>query len=1045
MTAPPAAKRTKGLASVQEVETGDLNWVEKGVTNKLCGLADDITLYNEIVDEQAALQMSVNEWIKLYQDTPIEAIYQLLAVIVKISGCPLVVSRNAIQQQAPFDQVFEELEEGPKDNAEVPYLAKSKEGKLVKARVLEFLQGLVQHSLHSLFTDAKLVGFFKNWFTTMSSSSFRPFRQVGTSLAFNFMAYLCDAYQQLESEKELALQQAPNRKSKATRIKKKAQLEPQALATQMALLSATLGGMFDTIFVKRCTDIEDSIRVEAMKGFGNWAQRCPTLFLDDKHLKHLNWRLSDKSSMVRMEAVNAITLLCKDDNLVIQFRHFVDSAKARILEMATKDVDSGVQRQAIKLLHVIHKRGLLELEDKTRIIDLLFSKNEKTRLAVAPFIEYILEAELIPESARNLKVKVDKLSPSERRKLGLKSLMGLFIQACEEAPSEPSILRTPLLEFSHGFLLASRPSLDQGPAALAVRALWKEVYYLQDWESILDLVTQDPSAKAKKDKFQLTTAEEPWLLAIMEASFKLIAEEHSNELNRKNSESSAFTQLRNHLVQDRPIQSMLSKFGDNERLVLPVLRVIHAVLDGELFLEADKMKSYLMLIQQVAKVFGTHRSAQVLFQAASALKALGRSNAATPHEFKQIMETVLDDLVATATAALDDPEAMVFPLHRLHALLAVSDWGYATVLGDEYGDFASGLWEAIDKASGLTELKGAVSALGVFYQRLLWLCRDLLEDEDKLPEVARLRDKLLHACMALLSNDRDEDTMLGAQAAAFRIATEICWIQLKFPALKARAPLPALDFDAVEGACVRFVGAILAQSQADHDGGVDYLSNQIVTAFISSVINGAFGLGAAVEVVARFSSLGDIGDEAIRMLFHHGVKPRLKAASDGNAVRLVVQTLGDALTEALKRQSNAAPLDSQDCAVNLAKLVSLTLRNVGGNTVRISKALALYHQATVWTAIQSIKVDPNNKTEVKASMHTFRILCLLLKGLLVPLHARDLLRQVREASQEITPEANTPEWAPYFTYVKALEEIQPAQGDQPPQEPAKRPLEPNAE
>ncbi|KAI0239346.1 cohesin complex subunit [Massospora cicadina] len=993
VTGPPDAKRSKGLAPVQEEGRG-----------RRC----------------AGRRMTPR-----FIEAPVEAIYQLLAVVVK----------EAIRQQAPFNLVFLELQEGTKDDAEVPYLAKTKEGKLAKRRALEFFQSLVKHGLHDLFNDPTLVGFFKAWFTAMSSSPFRPFRQVGASLAFNFMTHLCGACRELESEQEITLQQTSARKPKAGSIsKRKTRFKPQELATQIALLSTTLGGIFDTIFVKRCTDIEASIRAEAVKEFGRWGLQYPALFLDDAHLKHLNWRLSDKSPLVRLEAVNTIMSLCNNDNAVTRFRHFVNSAKARILEMATKDIDLGVQCHAIRLLLVVHKRGLLELDDTNRIIDLLFSKNEKTRLAVAPFIEHILEEELIPELARELKVKPDALSPSERRKLGLKAFMGLLAQACSGEPSESSTLRTPLLEYSHGFLLASRPSLTQGPVALAVRALWKEVYYLQDWEGLLDLVTQDTSAKAKKNSIQLTAAEEPWLLEIMETSFEILKEEHASEPAKKNSEPSAFAQLRNRLVQDHPIQSMLGKHGDNERLV--------AVLDGELFLEADKMKAHLEVVQLVVKIFSTHRSAQVLFQAASTLKALGRFKSATPHEFKQLLETVVDELVAAVTAALDDPEGMLLPLHRLHALLTVSGWDYDAALGDEYGAFAGGLWEAIDKARNLTELKVAVAALGMFYQRLLWLCRDLLEDEAKLPEAARLRDRLLHACMAILSTDSDEDTVLGAQAAAFRVTTEICWIHQKFPALKARPPLPALDFDAVEGACVRFVGATLAQWQAGQDAGVNYLYTQVVTASITCVINGVFGLSAAVEVVARFSSLGDICDEAIRSLFNLGVKPRLKAAPDGNAVRLIVQTLGDALTEALKRQANAAPLDAQDCAANLAKLMALTLRNVGGDAVRISKALALFHQATVWTAIQNIKVDPSNLTEVKAAMLTFRTLGLLLKGLLVPPHARDLLRQVKEASQEISPEGNASEWVPYYAYLKTLEEIQPIQ---PPQEPAKRPLEPEAE
>ncbi|KAJ9056100.1 cohesin complex subunit [Entomophthora muscae] len=1037
------AKKRKVLATVEEAG-GSRSSSRKEM---LCGPADDTSLYNEIMDEQAAMQMTVKEWISSYQETPIEAIYQLLAAIVKISGSPIVISREAIQQESPFNLVFEELQEGVKENAEVPYLSKNKEGRLSKKRILEFFRGLMKHGLHDIFSDQTLVGFFKMWFTAMSSSPFRPFRQVGASLSFKFMTILCEACRELEAEQEISLQQSSNRKPKKGATKKKPQLSSQELGSQINLLSTTLGNMFETIFVKRCTDTEPSIRVESLKEFGSWVLKYPTLFLDDKHLKYLNWRLTDKTSSVRLEAINAIMVLCNDDNSVSRLRLFINSARARLLDMATKDIELSIRCQAIKLLLVVNKRGLLELDDKNRILDLLFSKDEKMRIAAAPFVEYILEQELIPEKAKELKLKVETLSPSERRKLGLKSLIGLLAQNCAEEASEPSTLRTPLLEFSHGFILASRPSIGLGPVSLAVRALWKEVYYVQDWESLLDLATQDNSARTKKTKIQLTATEEPYLLEMIEACFKMLSEEHAPEPSKKSTAPSAYTLLRTRLVQDiLPIKDILSRHGDNEQLIVPILRALQAVLDGELFLEADKMKAYVDLAQAISKIFNTHQSALVLFQAASTLKALGRFKSGAPHEFTQLSESIVDNLVNAITSFQDDFEEMLMPMHRLHGLLSVTSWGVGVILDDEYGPFTTGLWDVIDKANVVAELKVAVASLGILYRSLLWGCLDL--SDTSLGKVVRLRDKLIHTCLSLMRTNADsaDDSVRGAQVMAFRIINEVCWLNQRTPLLKARPPLPAISV--VEEASVQFVGISLAwwQQEDQDDSGLKYYHNQVVTTFIASVINRVFNLGSSVEIVARFGTLGPICDEAVRLLFNHGIKPRLKAASDGEAVRLVFRSVSDALAEALKRQANSEPLNSQDNAANLAKLVASSLRTVGGNIARISKAIALFHQTTVWTAIQNIKIDPSNKTEEKVSMQSFRILCLLLKGLIVPLHARDLLRQVMEASQEISPPSNSTEWTPYYNYLKTLEEIQPAKETQPaPEESAKRPLEPETE
>lgn len=59
-------------------------------------------------------------------------------------------------------------------------------------------------------------------------------------------------------------------------------------------LSTTRNILKFRIFIKRCTDTEPSIRAESLKEFGGWVLKYPTLFLDDGHLKYLNWRLTDK-------------------------------------------------------------------------------------------------------------------------------------------------------------------------------------------------------------------------------------------------------------------------------------------------------------------------------------------------------------------------------------------------------------------------------------------------------------------------------------------------------------------------------------------------------------------------------------------------------------------------------------------------------------------------------------------------------------------------------------------------------------------------------
>lgn len=79
-----------------------------------------------------------------------------------------------------------------------------------------------------------------------------------------------------------------------------------------------------------------------------------------------------------------------------------------------------------------------------------------------------------------------------------------------------------------------------------------------------------------------------------------------------------------------------------------------------------------------------------------------------------------------------------------------------------------------------------------------------------------------------------------------------------------------------------------------------------------------------------------------------------------------------------------------DGIINFTKSIAAMLRSVGSNTSRISQAVALFHQSTVWSAFQTLKLNSSNSTEVKAALQPFRFLSLLLKGIIAPMHSREL-------------------------------------------------------
>jgi cohesin complex subunit SA-1/2 len=68
--------------------------------------------------------------------------------------------------------------------------------------------------------------------------------------------------------------------------------------------------IFDSIFVHRYKDSNDMIRAHCCTRLGDWLLQDPNRLCEEKQLKYLGWMCSDRSIIVRFEAVNAISKLC---------------------------------------------------------------------------------------------------------------------------------------------------------------------------------------------------------------------------------------------------------------------------------------------------------------------------------------------------------------------------------------------------------------------------------------------------------------------------------------------------------------------------------------------------------------------------------------------------------------------------------------------------------------------------------------------------------------------------------------------------------------
>ena len=69
--------------------------------------------------------------------------------------------------------------------------------------------------------------------------------------------------------------------------------------------------IFNSIFAHRYRDTNERIRANCTRRLGQWLLKDPVRMLEDTYLKYLGWMCSDRSHLVRLEAISAISKLCE--------------------------------------------------------------------------------------------------------------------------------------------------------------------------------------------------------------------------------------------------------------------------------------------------------------------------------------------------------------------------------------------------------------------------------------------------------------------------------------------------------------------------------------------------------------------------------------------------------------------------------------------------------------------------------------------------------------------------------------------------------------
>lgn len=129
--------------------------------------------------------------------------------------------------------------------------------------------------------------------TPMTISAVRAFRHTATVIALTLGTALCgiaSGYERQYASANRSVQGDKRKNSNASLMRVLKDLENKKNELEQHLTT-----LFDAIFIHRCRDMSDVIRMECITEFGAWVKSNPEMFLNQDSLKYLGWSLSDKA------------------------------------------------------------------------------------------------------------------------------------------------------------------------------------------------------------------------------------------------------------------------------------------------------------------------------------------------------------------------------------------------------------------------------------------------------------------------------------------------------------------------------------------------------------------------------------------------------------------------------------------------------------------------------------------------------------------------------------------------------------------------------
>lgn len=316
-----------------------------------------VSLFQQWSSPGCALKLALDEWVALWdKNSEISCISLLNAILCASDILPSSSSKEhfylTVNDYNHGDPavLLNELQSNWKDNlttipSKTPAAA-AKQQKILKTSIKEFFHKWTSSFWIFHSDDCKT---FLTWLMTMSSSGYRQLRSISTLISYTILQECARATIEFGIELD---QNSKISTAKSASFAKGSGRTVDILTSQIACMESIVQMLFDGVFVQRFRDIDHSIRELSVQSLGDWILSLDEVFLENCYLRYLGWSLSDREHTVRATSLRSLQSLYSKISVVWKegLLAFNSRFKVRILEMASRDIDPTVRKEAVILL-----------------------------------------------------------------------------------------------------------------------------------------------------------------------------------------------------------------------------------------------------------------------------------------------------------------------------------------------------------------------------------------------------------------------------------------------------------------------------------------------------------------------------------------------------------------------------------------------------------------------------------------------------------------------------------------------------------------------